>query len=870
MQIYRIVTLPLLVSCFLLGGINGKLSGRITDTSGHPLTGVNVYFLDSELGTATDDFGEYTLLNIPPGTYTVSYRLIGYRTHSVEALQIRSDLTTRQDVQLLVTVLESDQPIVVRAERPLIQPDLTARTVHLSAEEIVDMPVDDFKDVLITRAGFTEDENGGIHVRGGRTREILYMVDGIPVEDPLSGDFSGTVSQNAIQELNIISGTFNAEYGEAMSAVVNLITREGHDQSTAKIELMSAPVEDSPYHQRFAFGVVKDSTFQHINLRQRLYDYYQDNQSDYPGSFLPMFKLPTTGELSVNWGGRLPELPLSLFVSGYYTGVESPLPNGAVLTQDHLAKLTWGVNPQTKVSARIHSTQSLIQRYKHRWKYLPQNQVHTFRTHDQWAITLNHAPDAHRYFLLSYASTRSAELTRVQAKSPEDYERPETKDVYFYISGDEGEYTNNQTVNELISGEFTWQIHPRHQIKSGASCNWYDLDIFHMEDPWDDGTQFQDDTTFTPVEGAFYLQDKMEFDYMILNLGVRFDYIDPRAEMWRDIRYFVVMDTISGEFVPAPLTDVDPRSQWSPRIGIAYPVSDRTVFHLSYGHFFQNPAFDALTYNARKDLSAVLPLVGNPRVKAQKTIAFETGLRSALSPSVALEFTAWMKDIRDLLSTTQMRYRSQQYVVYTNSDYASVKGMDITVASRPGEGLSGSFTYTYSVAKGNNSQPLAGFFSAYEQEEVPHQEYYLDFDQRHDFALNLQLNYADKGKSWILNQARNGKWQVNLLANAASGLPYTPFVDPVVRVEPNSARKPWTFTLDLRLQRSMPLPSGKLNAYLDIRNATDYENVRYVFSRTGKPFDSGGIGLDTSLDADHNPAAVGPGREIRIGLSWEY
>ena len=144
--------------------------------------------------------------------------------------------------------------------------------------------------------------------------------------------------------------------------------------------------------------------------------------------------------------------------------------------------------------------------------------------------------------------------------------------------------------------------------------------------------------------------------------------------MWGDIQEFVVWDSTENIWMPAPMVEVDPKSKWSPRIGLAYPVTDRTVFHFSYGHFFQTPTFDAMTYNAVKDITATLPLVGNPRIKPQKTVAFETGLKQALSTDVALELTLWSKDIRDLLSTQQIRYLSNQYVVYTKHRLCQCKG----------------------------------------------------------------------------------------------------------------------------------------------------------------------------------------------------
>jgi outer membrane receptor protein involved in Fe transport len=329
--------------------------------------------------------------------------------------------------------------------------------------------------------------------------------------------------------------------------------------------------------------------------------------------------------------------------------------------------------------------------------------------------------------------------------------------------------------------------------------------------------------------------------------------------MWPDIYRFGEFDE-NNNFIPAEEVPVEPQFQLSPRIGLAYPITDQSVLHFAYGHFFQNPNYNALYYNNQKDLSSSMPLVGNPSTKAQQTVSFEAGIKQQLGDNWAFDLTAWYKDITDLLSTVQVSYLSKDYVVYYNSDYASVKGIDLTLMKRFADYFSGSIDYSYMIAKGNNSQPLGGFVSAYTQEEIPHQEYYLDFDQRHNFAANFNFFIPhDHGVLSDLN--------LNLIFKASSGLPYTPYVDPTVRIDVNSARKPWTSTFDLRLQKQFPLSFLSLAWFLEVNNLFNNENVLFVYSRTGKPFDNGQPGLvGSSPDANHNPANVGPPRTIYTGI----
>jgi outer membrane cobalamin receptor len=853
------------MTSILNGGVGGKLSGQVVTEDNDPLIGANVIIEGTTLGAATDTQGEYFILNIPPGQYSVTISMIGYKTRRQEEVLIVSDFTTTLDVIMEQTTLEAEEVVVV-ANRPLIRKDATSSIAVVTGDEIVNMPISDLQDILAIQAGFTTDADGELHVRGGRSREILYIIDGMVVKDPLSGGFTGLVSQNAIQELTVISGTFNAEYGEAMSSVVNIVTREGTQQFQGELEYLSSFLGGSPYHESFAFSDVRDSAYTHIDLKDSLFSYY-NNGTSYPEPLIPLMQIPITGTANITASGALPLPNATYFLSAFSGSKESHLPHGVDIGQDVQLKITSRITPKIKLSGYLQTSSQLKQDYLHSWKYIPQNQKHSFRSTDRYSLGLTHTIGSPIYYTLSLWNLMVATFEGVRDLGPDEYERPITDEtVYFNASGNSDEYTRNTSITQGAKWDLTYQINQRHQLKTGWTLKKHDLDLYNENEPWDSGVNFKDDTTYNSVEGAFYIQDKLEFDYIILNLGMRYDYLDPRASMWEDITRFGYLDE-NNQVMPSPLVDVPPQTQWSPRVGIAYPVTDRTIFHFSYGHFFQFPSFDAITYNASKDISASMQRVGNPRMRAQKTVAFETGIKQVLTDKLAFTLTAWSKDITDLLSTEQVRYLSQQYIVYTNNDYGSVKGVDFELRMRRTGMVSGSLGYTLSVAKGNNSDPLGGYFSAYYQEEIPHQEYFLDFDQRHDLSVNLDI-ITPSTTLQVLSPLSN--IIASVLISAGSGLPYTPYVDPTIRVPENSGRKPWTFRADVRVRKGFHLGFARLEGLLEITNLTNYQNVLHVYSRTGKPFDPGFSGVGTSEDANHDPARVGPPRMIKVGfnVSW--
>ena len=210
----------------IIAGTTGKLSGQVLDKeTGEPLIGANVMIEGTALGAATDIEGNYFILQISPGAYKVRFSMIGYQTLVMDDVRIRVDLTTTLDGKLVQSAVGLEE-VVVQAERPMIQTDVTYSQSNISSEEVEMLPVEEFEDVLALQAGVVS-TGGEIHVRGGRGGEISYMVDGITVTDPYNSGMAVEIENNAIQELQFISGTFNAEYGQAMSGIVNIVTKDG-------------------------------------------------------------------------------------------------------------------------------------------------------------------------------------------------------------------------------------------------------------------------------------------------------------------------------------------------------------------------------------------------------------------------------------------------------------------------------------------------------------------------------------------------------------------------------------------------------------------------------------------------------------------
>ena len=216
----------LIIALHLLqAGTTGKIVGVVIDkVSRQPLIGANVLVNGTNFGTATDAEGRYFILQIPPKTYSVTFSMIGYKDVVVKDVKIQVDLTTTLNAELEEGVIGMDA-VQVTAQRPMVQADVTYSQANITSEEIDMLPVEELEDVVALQAGVVN--SGGLHVRGGRSGEIAYLIDGVAVTDPYDAGMAVEIENNAIQELQFISGTFNAEYGKAMSGIINIITKSG-------------------------------------------------------------------------------------------------------------------------------------------------------------------------------------------------------------------------------------------------------------------------------------------------------------------------------------------------------------------------------------------------------------------------------------------------------------------------------------------------------------------------------------------------------------------------------------------------------------------------------------------------------------------
>ena len=850
---YTLIFLSSIVSA----GIRGKLAGIVTDKeTGEPLIGVNVYIQNTSFGAATDEDGRYIILNLSPGTYTVLVDYIGYTTQQFNNVTVSTDFTTILDIELTVKTFESEETITIIADRPLFRKDATSKMAIIGGDEIVSMPVDNFSDVVASQAGITTDGNGNLHFRGGRTTEVTFLIDGQPVDNPASGSFSGMIDNYAIRELQVLSGTFNAEYGQAMSGIINIITKDGSEKINSKIEYTSPVLNTSPY--RKANALVDDANPIYDNQTGDRFTY-----KDVDGLDVVKPYYPYQGSFSGFVSGPLPAGFGSFFLSGDYTNTNSWKPFGYNFSRSGFGKLNFPFAAH-RLSISLQASDQNNQPYNHDYKYLPNNYGHWETQSKRYALQYNHVLSKNSYLILNASYLNHASLFRVADLHYTDYIFPELdENISFVISGHNQAYSDLKSETYNFKADWLFQYGSHHEFKSGFDISQYKINVFdYSNEGNNDDEFFLNQYNKKPLTASIYVQDKIEYNTIILNAGLRADYVDVKAEAYKDIE-----NPYSG------LIDTKPEIKLSPRLGLAYPISEKTVFHFSYGHFFQFPDFNNIYYNLQfldpNELQrAKLAIVANPNVKSQKTTSYEFGLSHKLSNNSAIKMTAYSKDINNLLGTIYVE-TSTRYIIFTNNDFARIQGVDLSYEKRMSDYWAAKFDYSFSIARGNEATATEEAYNIFEGRERSVKEFYLDFDRRHDFSLNLSVLLPGEIGPELLGTYPFENLKLSVLGQFSSGLPYTPISDDRTKYfEKNSARMPWTKTLDFRLEKFIRISQMSFTLFVEATNIFDWLNPVVVQPRTGELWDDGKSRLfGSGKDYMHDPNDVLAPRIVRIGTS---
>lgn len=838
-------------------GTTGKVAGRVTDAeNGEGLPGANVVLEGTTLGAATDVNGNYVILNVPPGVYNVTFSFVGYQSVRVKDVRVSVDFTTTLNQKLKATTVEVGTVEVIGERQPLVRQDLTNTMVAVNSETIDNLPVDAVQDVIRLQSGVTVDNSGNIHIRGGRTNEVAYLINGISVANAFNNSQAVGIATNAIEELTVSSGTFSAEYGDALSGVINFVTKDGgpnykgnlrfwtgDNVSSHKDLFLNIDDVDPLNNSRTEATLSGPVPFTNNKLTFFSSAVYVDNKGYLYGRRL---YLPTDG-LIINGS----QLVIDPYGDGQPSGDGAYVAMNASLSTNATAKLTYKASSKIKLTYdllfdRGRFSTDLFNNYRP-YKYNPDGRPITRSTGQSHSLGLTQALGNKFFYTLKAAYSETVDKSYV-------YENPRDKryvpsdlatpfpNAGFLAGGTNLDHGRFDAHTYNVKWDAVSQLLRNHEVKLGAEARVHRLEREFFTLIYDTTMAIQglppivpyrflnpeyNDYTFylqRPYQFAAYILDKMELARtFIVNAGLRLEYLYTNATYNPDL--------VANVDIPEQnLKRSKPKTRLSPRISFSYPITDRGIIRFSYGHFYQMPTLSSLYRNPFFESFNYIrmPTYGDPNLEPERSIQYEMGLQQQLGDDFKFDITIYYKDVNNLLQTRQVlagTVGDRVYNILTNVAYANVRGFSFSLLKRRGANspFSATIDYTFQIAEGNLSEPVDNFFDAKSGKETELVFVPLDHDRSH--TLN---------GTFTLGKPNN--WNVSALASFWTGSPYTPVLpsslSPVTFRE-NSGRRPAFLNVDFRAEKFFKVSKFGLSVFTQIENVFDIKNERFVFSSSG-------------------------------------
>jgi outer membrane receptor protein involved in Fe transport len=729
-------------------------------------------------------------------------------------------------------------PVTVTAERPLVQRDVTGTMYRVASVEIERLPVDTIQEVVELQPGVV---SGG-HIRGGRTDETLYLLDGVPVQDPTAGMAAIALPKSAITELNVHTGGFDAAYGNALSGVVHIITRRGTNRLRSMVRYdrddLGEPFGGTEHSGRsqlegmISGPLVRDRAFWLIAA-----DHVTDN---------------------TRW-----------WQDFQHTTLETPYQNSWNL----FARTDFYLSETLRLAIQGVTSHEEDLGYEWRWRFNLEGLPASWRDSGRLALTLNHMISPAVFYDLQLSQFIINRGMRRGPRATVESDTLWSYDTFLqYVEPDGGKrlwwFRGEQTITSG-RGAITAQI-GRHRLRAGFEVSLYDLtsDLLKVEPqttfyglplPDEPPLDYSHTYEYQPRTGGFFLQDTYESgDGLILNIGLRYDWLDPRAS--RPVVEWVPTTAEEFEQEITAWVPADRKAQISPRIGLAFPLPERTWFLFNYGQFFQVPLFDQLYSGLDLDLTRGLRvLVGNPDLEHERTKSYEFSLRRELNDRSVASLTYFFKESFNLVDTktflsADSRALEDGFTQYVNLPLARSSGAEAAFEQRITDGIGLKVAYTFMTARGQAETGLSGLNYLQWGFEPPRTMHFLSWDQRHTLLAEVM--------------GRMGGVDYDLIARFNSPRPYTyaPSATGVLPegtvVEPNNERMKEIFLIDLRIRKRIPLTIGgrtsEVALFADIRNLTDRKNIVWIAS-------DGRVGGELG-----DPGAWRIGRRTRIGLEVRF
>ena len=773
-------TLVLVVPFISAHAQTGKLTGIVTDAAtNQPIEGVQVILQGTGYGGLTQSNGRFFIIALPPGTYTVSARRIGYQT-TQQQTQILIDVTRTINFSLNPSTAQLQAVRVVESGgAPLVELSQTGTTQSITAEELEGLPVRSIRDAITLQAGFQEIPlastdltsfaasrrvgTPSVLIRGGRSGETMTLIDGIPVSNFLFGGGALDVTDKATAQIQTIKGGLEPQYGNALSGVVNIATREGGENLAGSIEYETS---------RFggAMGSIRDEL--------RNYDFVDGFLSGPVPATAKKLRFVVAGRTSTS-AGQVMEYDQDIndpFLAD--TTARDPhdfdlipgwMAQGYTAQRDLFGKLTYYFNPTTTLSVNgidvFRETMNIpfdwrltgysfadacVQQYQDRYgRYINVRDACDTEFGADATRSNGRVTGSERYAYVTPApigSHRSLYTARFgQTIRRFNYtivggvfdQRRLTCATYFSgvcigeriadtnfsgrfvtpgvtspeITPTEGTDQiagNDRMTTRVLRFDAQIQATDHHNLATGLFYQGHDIVFREIRDVGLNNIVLQpSDYAAKPWDAAVYLQDRIEYDFLTIKLGARFDYgkakgtffndpLDPtngttirdvcnNPTAWGlpagfstfvdDTVTFTGLagclhpdnDSVGAEAVRIAARDdmgeAAVRQAFSPRLSLGFPISERSQAFFNFGIYYQNPLYNNLYQSTGIGTDAegtpagpalaAGNFIGNPHLEAEKTVSYEVGYVAEFARNFSMLLVAFSKDQSGLTGIRQ-------------------------------------------------------------------------------------------------------------------------------------------------------------------------------------------------------------------------
>lgn len=859
------------------------------------MVGATVSIIGTYKGGFTDNAGNFRITGIKAGDYTIKFTFVGYSEKQYNGISITAGQTKRLDVSLKSSVTTLGEVEIV-GERGLLDLESGQSSTKISAAELGEMSVSNVQDVVAMQVGVQENPDG-IQIRGGRVYETEYVVDGINAQDPLAGTgFGVEVNAKAVQQIEVITGGADAEYGEGSSGVIITKIREGG--------------------QKFSMSG----------------SYRRDNLGIEPNGGMSW----NTDEGDFSMGGPLIRNKLSFFLSGSmylsdtYFGAQARQLHSSLFQNDSLwaprqdnrwsntLKLAYNIRPGLKLTLTNQHSLNINQSTRS-LQIVGNDAIVTPGFQFPFSLNLDNANTYTHHSNLtilnlkgiigkqwSFDVTGGRLFTNLRADANGRPFRTETVDqildprsivtnpISVFNPNDQAVYVfpgpgliNNGGIATLwhdhyakehtFKTKFTWVSQNKvHYLSLGQEHKEQEYQWIDVTQPWVGAPIRINDTLTTPstrlgrssdfwrvnpARGGFYASDEIRYKGIIAVIGARINYWAPGKFVDESVKNPAapILDAVREAYQEETFGLLGRRwkARLLPRLRVSFPVTDNNVLYFNYSHAMRlpHPRFVYAGLDPVYQDRSFLSNLGNPNIDPEVSVSYEVGLKSQLSKDLALTVTAFNSDRFDYIVSRRVEVRDAtgrfvEKTFFINQDFARIRGLEVGLTQRIGSWFRGTISGSYQIATGKSNTAAESALQVRQQGFVnTTKEQFLAWDRPYDFKLLVILT-PDSSNS--LGRVPLRGFRVTMSSTLKSGLRYTPFR--LVRINEASGRpeyeriedqpfarigSPWFWT-DIKISRDIFIGKrGRASLSFELKNATNYKSAAIVNGVTGRAYEFG-------------------------------